>query len=312
MRVADEVDGRMSLASVARTLLGGRELPAATRAARLVSVAILLGIGIGDLYWAVVQWPLHDMDVYLAAARRLQEGQALYGAVSPSYFSYLYAPWFAAAWVPLSHLPRELVAIGWSAILVAASAAVGRLLWIRSPTGPHLTLLIVPPLIAVSAGGNVQPLMVLGLLVGLNRRSGPMWVAIAASLKLTPILLCAVYVVRRQWWSAVLTLILSAVLWMPAPFIGFMSAASAVARDAAAPSLLGASAPLYVLGVVLALAATLVAPARYAALGASTASILALPRLFVYDVTLLAVGAATDSRRDAPPERRFDEQSASA
>jgi len=39
---------------------------------------------------------------------------------------------------------------------------------------------------------------------------------------------------------------------------------------------------------------TFAVPKRYALLSAATAAVLALPRLFVYDVTIVAVGAAED------------------
>ncbi|MDQ6683253.1 MAG: DUF2029 domain-containing protein [Chloroflexota bacterium] len=311
-----------STGSVGRALLGASDASVMVRGARLVSVAILIAIGISHLFWALVQWPLHDMDVYLAAATRLRSGGVLYAPGGPSFFAYLYAPWFAAAWIPLSYLPRTVVAIGWSAILVLATAGVGWIVWRRGRSGPVLALLVTPPLLAVSAGGNVQALLVLGLLAGLNRRSGPIWVALAASLKLTPILLCAVYVRRRQWWRALSALALTAVLLLPALPMGLAGQLSFAARDTAAPSLMGACPPIYVLSVVAALVALVVLPDRFAPLSAALAALLALPRLFVYDVTLLAVGAVgagssrhrerpTSPASDAAGPHRFDEQSAS-
>lgn len=60
-----------------------------------------------------------------------------------------------------------------------------------------------PILIGISAVGNAQALMVAWLVWGAERRSGPLWIALAASLKAVPILFAIVYIGRRQWgaWS---------------------------------------------------------------------------------------------------------------
>jgi len=107
--------------------------------------------------------------VYLEAARRLRHGRPLYVAGDVAVNSYWYAPWYAAAWVPFTFLPREVVAVAWSAVLLAATAAVALLLWRMRGTGALLALMVAPALFAVSAGGNVQALMVLALLLGFHR-----------------------------------------------------------------------------------------------------------------------------------------------
>ena len=66
-----------------------------------------------------------------------------------------------------------------------------------------------------AAYGNVQPLLVLALLWGAPRRSGPIWVALAASLKLDPILLVVVYAGRGEWARAAWTLAITAALVLP-------------------------------------------------------------------------------------------------
>lgn len=265
------------------------------RAARLVVLAILIGIGISHIVFAVRDWPLGDMEVYLAAARRLREGQPLYAlgddplAWDIVVKSYWYAPWFAAVWVPLTFLPRDIVAVGWSAVLVAATFAVVWLLARDTRLGGVLALLVGPPLLAVSAGGNVQSLMVLALLIGIHRPWGPIAVAAAASMKFTPILMVAAYAARKEWLKAGVAVGISAVLVVPGLLMGITRAG---VQSDSAPSLLGVSPILY--GVVVAVAAlvALRVPTRHAAVAAATAAVLALPRLFVYDVTLIAVGAA--------------------
>ncbi len=277
-------------------------LPAASgllaRAARLVVLAVLVGIGISHIVFAIRDWPLHDMDVYLAAATRLRDGHALYVPGDVAVDSFWYAPWYAVAWIPLTWLPRIVVAIGWSAVLLVATATVAWLLARRGGWGVVAALLVGPPLFAVSAGGNVQPLMLLALVAGFHRRWGPLAVAVAASMKFTPILLVAAYIVRREWWKAVASLVLAAVLLVPGLLMGITKAG---VQSGAAPSLLGVSPLIYVAVVGAALLGVLVVPSRFALLGAAAAAVLALPRLFVYDVTLIAAGAAEDAEAPAAP-----------
>ena len=264
------------------------------RLAKAVVVAFLVGVGVNHVVFAIRDWPLGDMDVYLAAAERLLEGQSLYVAGDVAVNSFWYAPWYAVAWVPLTFLPREVVAVAWSTVLLAATAAVAVLLWRMNRSGALLALVVGPALFAVSAGGNVQALMVLALLVGIHRRWGPVVVGLAASMKLAPILLAAAYVARGEWVRAALSVLVAGILYAPAFAMGITSAQ---VRSDAAPSLLGISPLLYGSVVVAALLAALFVPNRHATLTAAAASVLALPRLFVYDVTLVAVGAAEEHRK---------------
>jgi len=287
------------MASLASNLLGSRSAGPLERAARIVVVAILVAIGVDHVYFALVQWPLHDMDTYLAAATRLREGLPLYTPGVLAIDSYWYAPWYAVAWIPFSFLPRIVVAVLWSGALLAATAAVTVMLARMGRSGPMLALLFGPPLFAVSAGGNVQPLMVLSLLWGMNRRSGPVWVGVAASMKYTPILLGLVYLARREWSRAAWTLVLGAGLVAPALALGITNASL---HSTTQESLLSIWLPLYVVAVGAACAVTLLVRRRYAAVSAAVAAVLALPRLFVYDVTLLAAGATPDGDEPDRPE----------
>jgi len=270
------------------------------RAARIVILAILIGIGVSHVVFAIRDWPLGDMDVYLGAAARLRDGEPLYVAGDVAVNSFWYAPWYAVVWVPLTYLPREVVAVAWSAVLLGAAAAVCWMLARESRTAVILAVLIGPPLVAVSAGGNVQAIMLLTLLVGLHRKWGPLAVAAAASLKFTPILFVLVYVARREWWRAGASLLLAAVLLVPSYLMGITRAG---VQSEAAPSLIGLSPVLYGAVIVIASAVVLVVPPRHAALAAATAAVLALPRLFVYDATLVASGLAKPIT-DAEAERR--------
>lgn len=270
---------------------GGRR----ARLGLIVVLAVLVGIGVNHVVWAVAQWPLGDLKVYLAAAERLRAGEPLYLATDP-YNTYWYAPWFAVAMIPLTLLPVGLASVLWSTILVACSLACGVLLWrIETLASRVLALLIVPVLFAVSAGGNVQAPLVLSLLLGLHHRSGPLWVALAASLKFTPILFSFVYAGRREWGKTAWSLGLSGVLLLPA-FVMGLPLDRVQDWEGAAPSILAWGIPVYVAAVGACCVVALAAP-RYSALAAATGAVLALPRLFVYDVSLVAAGAAAEGER---------------
>lgn len=272
-----------------------------SRAAQLVVVAVVVAIGVNHVAFAIRDWPLGDMDVYLAAAQRLRDGDPLYVAGDVAVNSFWYAPWYAVLWVPLTFLPREVVAVVWSAILLGASAAVSASLWAMGRRGAVLALLVGPALFAVSAGGNVQALMLLALLQGVNRPWGPVAVAGAASLKFAPILLVVAYVARGEWRRALVTVGLAAVLLVPAAAMGITDVG---VRSEAAPSLLGVSPVLYGVAVSAAVAVTLLGRRQHAVLGAATAAVLALPRLFVYDITLVAAGAAKPGSSNASRAQR--------
>jgi len=113
-------------------------------------------------------------------------------------------------------------------------------------------------------------------------------------MKLAPLLLAAAYLARGEWLRALLSVAVAAVLYAPAVVMGITNVQ---VRSDAAPSLLGVSPVLYVAVVLAALLATALVPRRLAALAAAAASVLALPRLFAYDVTLVATGAASEKRQ---------------
>jgi len=285
--------------SILTSLLGPRSAPRLERYGRLVLVAVLVAMAVDEVYFAVREWPLHDMDVYLGAAMRLRTGQPLYIPGDVAVDSFWYAPWFAVAWMPLTFLPRLVVAILWSAVLLAATAVGTVLLGRMGRNGPMLALLVGPLLFAVSAGGNIQALMVLSLLWGFNRGSGPLWVALAASMKYTPILLALTYLARREWFRAIAAGLLAAALIGPGFVLGLLRAG---VRSQVALSLLGSSLPVYLIVVVAFALLALAGPRRYSTLASAAAAVLALPRLFAYDVTLISMGVDSGSKTEPPLE----------
>ena len=175
----------------------------------LLFAAMLIRIA---LIWN--EWTFADVNAYLAAAHRLRDGQPLYaGNLDPdSYRVFRYAPWFAWLWVPLSYLPRDPVAWSWGALLAVASGSIlVGLARLRRPAAWALAFLIAPWLLSLVQVGNIQPIVVATLAFGISRRSGPLWVGIAASLKAVPVLFVLPYLARREWGRLAVSGVVAAV-----------------------------------------------------------------------------------------------------
>lgn len=267
----------------------------AVRAARLAVTALVLGLGISYLWFAASDWRLTDAEAYWNAGMRIREGLPLYPAVSDVEASdvYRYAPWFAWMTVPFTFLPVWVAGLIWTAILVAASCLamlplVRRRAWLA-------VAFFWPILIGISAIGNVQPLLVAALVLGVQRKSGPVWIAAAASLKVVPILFALVYVGRREWGRAIAVAFITLVLVAPA----FLYDLTNYVTDAGPAAGLFQWTYVYVPCVVLLSGITLVsARSRFGWLAAAAAVVIAVPRLFVYDVTFIQVGAPAE--QDGP------------
>ena len=271
---------------------------------RLLLVAAAIGLSIAWLIWTIGGFTLADAEGYRLAADRLRFGQSLYPPVlDPDAASvYRYAPWFAAAWVPIAVLPLPLGNGLWAAALLAASViAVAPLAQRKTLGSSLLALLACTVLIWTSARGNVHPLMMVALVHGMPRRSGPIWVALAASLKAVPIVFVLVYLARRQWSRAVVTLALTALLVAPMPLLGWRLESPNVGASISLWSLGSPALWLAVAGaaLVVALAVGWRVP-RLAPLASSVAAILALPRLLLYDLTYLLVGASSPGPEPPP------------
>lgn len=235
-------------------------------------------------------WWSQDTDAYWNAALRLRTGEHLYPVLGNPDASdtYRYAPWFAFLWVPLTFLPQPLVYGIWIVVLMAAAAA-SLLLILRHPSvaSAMSAVLFGSLLIPAAASGNVQPLLIAALAFGLERRSGPLWIAAAASLKAAPILLVGVYLGRRQWARAVMATLLTVAL--VAPMLAFDLSSYPTQTAAAAGPLpewlaLGLALVAFVAGIVL-------ARSRVSWLAAATAVMLAIPRWSYYQPSFLLLGA---------------------
>lgn len=202
------------------------EMPILFRAARLVALAIVIGWSLANAIQRIGAWSLSDMDAYWNAAMRLRDGSLLYPPIAdPAAVDiYKYAPWFAWLWVPLTFLPKVVVGVGWSAVLVVASgAAIAPILRRANLTAIAVAALLGTILLWSAASGNVQPLLVAVLVHGVERRSGPLWIGLAASVKIFPAFYALVYLGRRMWLRFFAALAVGVVLWIPALFYDLTS-----------------------------------------------------------------------------------------
>jgi hypothetical protein len=281
------------------------------RLARTVVLAFIVAITVLNVVWAIGDWHLHDMSVYWTAGEQWRQTGNPYTAIPSANADsvYRYAPWFAAIWVPLTLLPRLVVNIGWSGILiVTAFTAVWPLLRTAGRGAVPLVLLMWGILFGMAAIGNAHGLMVAWLVFGAERRSGPLWIALAASLKVVPILYVLIYIGRRQWDRAAATVALTVLL--VAPMLLFER--PPLASEFGVSNSLYSIAPwLWLAALPIALATAVIFAFRWnlvawPAIGAI--SNLVLPRLFIYDVTLILPGLAETvervraSRRSAGPD----------
>jgi hypothetical protein len=269
--------------------------PVGTRLARIVVLALIVGVGVSQLIFTIGAWRLTDAGAYWEAAMRLREGQPLYPALADSEASevYRYAPWFAWAWVPLTLLPQWLAYVLWSVILLAASAAA--VLPLARRRAWTAVAFFLPILVGIAGIGNVQPLIVAALVLGVERRTGPLWIAAGASLKVVPALLVLTYVGRGEWRRALATGVLTVMLVAPMLFYDL----SHYPVTAGAAALLPGGPFVYALvvsaGILLSYR---LARTRFDWLASATTMSLAVPRFFVYDVTFMMAALPAGGRGD--------------
>jgi len=265
-----------------------------------LAIGLLLLFAIGDIWLLGANWGFDDVRAYWEAALRVRQGLPLYGGTDDpnSYAVFRYAPWFAWMWVPLTYLPRQAAELIWGALLGASSLAVlAALVRLRTAAAIALALLLLPMFFSLVQVGNVQPLLVAVLAFGISRWSGPLWIALAASIKATPILYVLVYAARRQWTRVAVALVITALLLAPL----LLADLSSYQTDP------GASFSLYYYVSPLAWAIAAVASVLLAAwlawrrsdwvwVAASVAVALCAPRAHPTYATFLAVGLLDGAR----------------
>lgn len=248
------------------------------------ALAITIAIGAVVTYWAIAWASFADTEAYWSAARRLMAGGELYPAALDTpdsmYYgaAYRYAPWFAVAFMPLALLPYPTAVMVWAGILFTATGYVA---WRTLTARAWIPAALLLPFLLMSAtDGNVQPLLIAGLLYGVERRSGSVWIAAAASLKAVPLAFVLVYVARRQWVRAGVTLALTALLVAPMLLFDLSHYPTAPGNTLLWGTL---AYPLVVAGLA---GATLLWK-RWEWAGAT--AIAAMPRFWFYDLTWLLV-----------------------
>lgn len=272
--------------------------PAAISVARLLAVAVAVGVPMAQFIALAFRFNPEDVTSYQWAGeawRTLGNPYAPADELTGFNPIYRYAPWFAIPWVWLSTLPADAVGFAWAMLMVACAVlAVVPLFRAFGMAAFPLGGFMLGWLLAIALQGNVQPAIVAALAWGMSGRYGPIVIAACASLKYAPILYVLVYVGRRDWRRAALTVGLTAVLL--APMLAF-DVPSRALSTAGWPSLLS-DAPIAWGAMLLgAIAATLwLAKGRWSWPAAGVAVVLAFPRAFNYDITFLLPGVAEAAR----------------
>jgi hypothetical protein len=258
----------------------------------LAGAAVLgLALGIQTLVLHLSTDPLADVHAYYDAGTRLNAGLALYDqpATTNDNEFYRYPPLLAIVFRPLALLPFEAAAGIWEAFLVVCLAVTVARLGLNRRTLLVLGMLALPTLWSLAVG---QTQIVVTLLMAFG---SPVALALAAHLKIFPALAAIWWLGRRDvrsfaWFVA----------WVAA--IGVVQLVLEPAGTLAFPSSLGLeqvgnveNRSLYayspIAWAVAVVAGTVVAwrlaPTRYGWAAAVALSVLATPRLLIYQLSTL-------------------------
>jgi hypothetical protein len=200
----------------------GRPTLSTRSPAILVTLFICAIYAFANVVLVTADWEFDDIHAYLNAAQRLLDGAPLYVSTADPSDLYLYAPWFAFAWIPFTLLPALAVEVVWAGVLLGATLAAV-LPFRHSWAGIALALLLGSLLYRTTGWGNVQPLLVAALLYAVPTRAGPWAIGIAASLKPVALALLLVHAWRREWRAVGIGLGVAAVLWLPILFFDLSS-----------------------------------------------------------------------------------------
>jgi hypothetical protein len=270
----------------------------ATPRVRLVlRFAMLVGIALGieTVILHLLMDPLADVHAYYDAGARLNAGQPLYdqpAGVDDAAF-YRYPPLLAILFRPLALLPFGAAAAIWMAVLAVLFVATLIRLDLRRP----LTLFVVCAL-ALPTGWSLvigQAQVAVTYLLALGN---PWAVALAANLKVFPVLVAVWWLGRREWralgWLALWVGVLVAIQLAVAPsdtlaYLSFLRLDQVGQIVSLSPY--AVSPALWAVMVVgLVILAIWAAPRRSGWAVAVTLSVLASPRLLLYQFSSLAAG----------------------
>jgi hypothetical protein len=172
----------------------------------LTVLSVTLGLlGAAEFWLHITSDPLTDFRVYYDAAARLNSGLPLYPPGAR-----IYPPLFEMALRPLALLPYELAAAIWVAIILGAFGLTLRRIGIRRPATWYTVGLLGVGIGWSLAIGQAEVIVTLLLALG-----NPMAVALAANIKLFPLLVGTYWLARQEWrklgllasWTAGLVLL---------------------------------------------------------------------------------------------------------
>jgi hypothetical protein len=249
--------------------------------------------------------PLNDAQAYYWAGARLNAGLPLYppdqSVETP--LGYPYPPLLAILWRPLALLPWPVAAAIWEVIVLACFVVTIWRLGVRREVSWLAMGMLGLPIAWCLVIGQVQVVLTMFVVF-----ATPWSVALAANIKLFPSLIALWWIARRDW-RAVRQLILSALVLgviqlvlAPQACLDYVTAISlkqvGEVRNISPYALSPVLWAMLVAGglvAVLALART-----RYGWAAAVALSVLANPRLLVYQfMTLMGMVAAPEHGQDA-------------
>lgn len=276
---------------------------------------IVTGIALGWLAYTLTSWFLAwnpaDARAYYLAAERLRDGAALYPAMNAdAHEVFRYAPWFAAAFLPLTLLPIDVATHAWSlGMLGCAALAVLPILRLRSRAAVVVAALLGATLAETAMFGNTHPLVVALLSWTIVRPSAPWWLAVATSIKLVPIMFIAPWVGKRRWRDSIVAVIVSLLLF--APLIAFDLSGYVTSPGSGLMSLYAASPSLWITAAITALISLAWLSLRgspYAFVAAGAAMFVVPPRVstayLAFLLPALLAAIAVQSAEPHPSDRR--------
>ena len=298
-------DEAAAAARRARSQIG----PATKRVVNLLlfALAVIMALAGFAIAWMhIVDDPLADAHAYYEAAARLNAGQPLYPAgIDPNgNHIFLYPPMLAILLRPLALLDYTAFAALWELIVVASFVALLRYLGVRRRrTWIAVGILGIPIGWALTVAQAHVPMT---LLLALGQ---PWSIAIAANLKLTPVLIAIWWLGRRDYQSFFAFLVYTALIVLAQLLldfkdtVAFFSAVSWEQIGQVRNISPYAQSPVLWIGLVLvgALITLGLARTRYGWAAAVAFATLAPPRLLVYMLMGL-LAAVREPRKAGVPE----------
>jgi hypothetical protein len=262
-------------------------------------VGVLLGLETLILHLSAD--PLVDIRRYYEAGRRLNAGLPLYGQVSEdTTATFLNPPLLAILFRPLALLPFPVAAAIWQTIVAGSLVLTIRRAGLGRPT-LIVTAWLALPICWSLAIGQVETVLTFLLAIG-----SPLSVAVAGSVKLFPWLAAVYWLGRRQWSSLarlvawIAGLFAFQLLVEPAATVAFLRLEWLDATmEVNNVSLWVIDPLLWVLGALAATVAALrLASTRWGWPAAVILTVMANPRLLVYQLTALLAALSGPDRGD--------------